>query len=205
MKTKLPVHTVLFGVVISNSDVMPPFFNLHGFKLKHARLHRVPGGGWADLNRESGYLHLATGRCAMPHKQETLVLDMSKFLWPHCLSCLAGLTPFTCYVLGAVEQETNKTQCTTKDELKPRIMAALTNLNNETIGKACRRLQSCLCPVGWGCRIHRLLLCREVRPPTPNECPGYDTKQSDGEVPVVLKLWGMLYCHRSQVHSGPEW
>ena len=30
-----------------------------------------------------------------------------------------------------------------------------------------------------------LHLCRGVRPP-PNECPGYDTKQSDGEVPAVL-------------------
>ena len=46
------------------------------------------------------------------------------------------------------------------------------------------------CPVGWGCRIHWLLLCRGVRPP-PNECPGYDTKQSDGEVLVMLGLWGM--------------
>ena len=25
----------------------------------------------------------------------------------------------------------------------------------------------------------------------PNECPGYDTKQSDGEVPAMLELWGM--------------
>ena len=24
----------------------------------------------------------------------------------------------------------------------------------------------------------------------PNECPGYDTKQSDGEIPVMLELWG---------------
>ena len=24
-----------------------------------------------------------------------------------------------------------------------------------------------------------------------NECPGYDTKQSDGEVPVMLELWKM--------------
>ena len=24
-----------------------------------------------------------------------------------------------------------------------------------------------------------------------NECPGYDTKQSDGEVTVMLELWGM--------------
>ena len=23
----------------------------------------------------------------------------------------------------------------------------------------------------------------------PNECPGYDTKQSDGEVPVMLEFW----------------
>ncbi len=28
-------------------------------------------------------------------------------------------------------------------------------------------------------------------PPPHNECPGYDTKQFDGEVPVMLELWGM--------------
>ena len=57
-----------------------------------------------------------------------------------------------------------------------------------------------------GCRIHRLLLCRGVRHP-PNECPGYDTKQSNAEVPVILELWGMRstpFCHRTQVHSDPE-
>ena len=47
------------------------------------------------------------------------------------------------------------------------------------------------CPVGWGCRIHRLHFCRGVWSP-PNECPGYDTKQSDGEAPVMPELWGML-------------
>ena len=25
----------------------------------------------------------------------------------------------------------------------------------------------------------------------PNECPAYDTKQSDGEVSVMLRLWGV--------------
>ena len=44
--------------------------------------------------------------------------------------------------------------------------------------------------VGWGCGIHPLHLCRGVRPPTPNECLGYDTKQSDGKVPVMLELCG---------------
>ena len=29
------------------------------------------------------------------------------------------------------------------------------------------------------------------RTPHPNECPRYDTKQSDGEVPAMLELWGM--------------
>ena len=40
-------------------------------------------------------------------------------------------------------------------------------------------------PVGWGCRIRRLSLCRRVR--HKNEYPGYDTKQSDGGG-SVLKL-----------------
>ena len=43
--------------------------------------------------------------------------------------------------------------------------------------------------VDWGCRILRLLLCRWLRPS--NKCHGYDTKQSDGEVPVMLDLLGM--------------
>ena len=43
-------------------------------------------------------------------------------------------------------------------------------------------------PVGWGCRIHRLLLCRGVRPP--QRVSWYGTKQSDGEVPAMLVLWG---------------
>ena len=58
------------------------------------------------------------------------------------------------------------------------------------------------CPVGWGCRIHRLLLCRGVRPP-PNECPGYDTKQSDVEVPAMLELWGMQSTPSYPLLPGP--
>ena len=60
------------------------------------------------------------------------------------------------------------------------------------------------CPVGWGCRIHRLLLCRGVRPPH-NECPGFDTKQSDGEAPAMLELWGMRSTPSLQLLPGPLW
>ena len=59
------------------------------------------------------------------------------------------------------------------------------------------------CPVGYGCRIHRLLLCRGVRPP--NDCAGYDTKQSDGEVPVMLDLWEMRSIPLQPSLPGPIW
>ena len=47
------------------------------------------------------------------------------------------------------------------------------------------------CPVGWGCRIYQLHLCRGVRNHLPKKYPGYDFKQSDGEVLVMLELWGI--------------
>ena len=41
--------------------------------------------------------------------------------------------------------------------------------------------------VGLGCWINRLA----KRWDPLKECPGYDTKQSDGEALVMLELWGM--------------
>ena len=67
-----------------------------------------------------------------------------------------------------------------------------------------KQLKNINCPVGWGFRIHQLLLCRGVRPP-PNECPGYDTKQSDGEVPAMLELWGMRSTPSLPSLPGPFW
>ena len=46
------------------------------------------------------------------------------------------------------------------------------------------------CSVSQSCRILQLLLCRGVRPHH-NKCTGYDTEQSDVEVPVILELWGI--------------
>ena len=64
------------------------------------------------------------------------------------------------------------------------------------------------CLVSWCCRIHRLLIWRGVRPP-PNGCPGYDTKQSDSEVPVMLGLWRMWSTPSLPLLLGPfyypEW
>ena len=61
----------------------------------------------------------------------------------------------------------------------------------------------------WGCRIPRLHLCRGVRlscpHPLPNECPGYDIKQSDGEAPVMLELWGMRSTPSLPLLPCPLW
>ena len=39
----------------------------------------------------------------------------------------------------------------------------------------------------------------------PNECPGYDTKQTDGEVPVMLGLWGMQSSPSLPLFPGTLW
>ena len=41
--------------------------------------------------------------------------------------------------------------------------------------------------------------------PPPNECPDYDTKQSDGEVPVMLGPWGIRSTPLLPLLPGPLW
>ena len=40
---------------------------------------------------------------------------------------------------------------------------------------------------------------------SPNKCPGYDTKQSDGDAPLMLELWGMLSTPSFPSLSDPLW
>ena len=40
---------------------------------------------------------------------------------------------------------------------------------------------------------------------TPNECPGYDTKQSDGKAQVMLKLWGVRSTPSLPLLLGSLW
>ena len=58
---------------------------------------------------------------------------------------------------------------------------------NTSVSSSSCQFTSCL--VSWGCWIHRLHLWWGVSPP--HECPGYDTWQFDGAVPVMLELWEM--------------
>ena len=65
----------------------------------------------------------------------------------------------------------------------------------------CCLLSWLLCPVGWSCRIHRLLLCREVRHPSTR----YDTNQSDGRILVMVEFWGIRRTSSSLSLSDPLW
>ena len=40
---------------------------------------------------------------------------------------------------------------------------------------------------------------------SPNECPRYDPKQSNGEAPVMLELWGMRSSSLLPSLPGPLW
>ena len=51
------------------------------------------------------------------------------------------------------------------------------------------------------CRVHQLHFCRGYT--SPNKYPEYDTKQSDGEAPVMLKLWGMQSTPSLSLLPGP--
>ena len=58
-------------------------------------------------------------------------------------------------------------------------------------------------PVGRGRRIYRLHLCREAR--SLKEYPVYDTKQSDGKVPVIVEILGVPSTPSLPLHSGSWW
>ena len=48
-------------------------------------------------------------------------------------------------------------------------------------------------------------VCTSAEGNPPNECPVYDTKQSDGEVPAVRELWGMRSTPSLPSLPGPLW
>ena len=128
------------------------------------------------------------------------------------LSSTEGLTPFenkvweiyyyyevSCFLHSS--RLHNKTTVDCKDSLLPWYS---TSANHWIIFYGLEYdLRIYTCPVGWGWRIHRLHLCRGVRPP--NECPEYDPKQSNGEVPVMLEYWGMWSTPSLPSFPGPLW
>ena len=78
-------------------------------------------------------------------------------------------------------------------------------MNNNTLLREYFLITKLSSPVGWGCRIHRLLLRSGVRRPSPNECPAYDSRNFYGNSPVMLKLWGIRSTPSLPSLPGPLW
>ena len=58
-------------------------------------------------------------------------------------------------------------------------------------------------PVSWGCRIHWLHLCREVR--LSQWVSWYDIKQSDSEASIMQELWGIWRIPLLPLLPSPLW
>ena len=82
MKTKYPVHIIVFGMITIDGDFISSFIFPQSLRLKR----EVEASFLKEIDREGCYwktVCLATGFFAMSHKQENPVSDTRKFLWPH--------------------------------------------------------------------------------------------------------------------------
>ena len=81
------------------------------------------------------------------------------------------------------------------------------NVEKEIWMKSVTKSKKCLKklygPVGSGCRIHQRHLYRRVR--LPSKSPGHDTKQPDGEAPVMLELRGIRTTLSLSSPLSPLW
>ena len=57
----------------------------------------------------------------------------------------------------------------------------------------------------WGLYNTPTATLQRGKTPTPNECPVYDTKQSDGEVLVMLGIWGIRSTSSLPLLPAPLW
>ena len=81
-------------------------------------------------------------------------------------------------------------------------LITLGTINSQSL--MCQNKQGFSLSYQLGHRIWWLHLGKEIKL-HPNECPGYDTKQSDSEVPVMLELWGMQSTSSLPYLLGPLW
>ena len=103
--------------------------------------------------------------------------------------------------------ELGRTKCSARAILKASSKEERTHLLKQHFEDLLGKHQKVTCPVGWAFRIHRLHLCRKLRP-TPTSV--LDMTWNNLIVRFQWR-WGFgecgagRHCHCFQVHSGPEW
>ena len=148
MQTKFLATIMVFGVVSSEGDVMPPHFFAEGLRLDTNGYIRVLSEvvrPWIDQaaagrpfvwQQDSAPCH--TSRKTQAWLSENFVDHTGPDIWP---PSSPDCNPLDFFVWGAVDRETNKSSCSTKNELKARITRAFGGLSRETVTKACGRFR----------------------------------------------------------------
>ena len=124
MKTKHPVHIMVFGVATHDSDVIPPFVFLHGFRhntealiCTWTRLCCSGSRGWLLEDPMSGNRTLCHIAQAVEPNLGCRKISVTSPLTSVCLTFQIAIPLITmCGVWGVVVWKTNKTACNTKDE-----------------------------------------------------------------------------------------
>ncbi|QQP48524.1 Uncharacterized protein FKW44_008881, partial [Caligus rogercresseyi] len=127
-QTKFPAAVIVFGIISSDGDVMPPHFFPKGLRLDSEGYVDTLEGCGGPLDKEGcrwETLRVPARLGALPHlvqNPEVAVLEPGRLHEPeHLAAQLPRLQPVRLLPWGAVERDTNRTACNTMAELKARI------------------------------------------------------------------------------------
>ncbi|QQP36730.1 Uncharacterized protein FKW44_021914 [Caligus rogercresseyi] len=148
-QTKFPAAVIVFGIISSDGDVMPPHFFPKGLRLDSEEyvalmrdvvapwIKKVAAGRPYVFQQDSAPCH--TSRKTQKWLSENLDDYTSPNIWlPNSPDC----NPCDFYPWGAVERDTNRTACNTMGELKARITLCFKKLPRDQVRCACSRFQS---------------------------------------------------------------
>lgn len=148
MKTKFPATVMVFGAITSEGDVMPPHIFPQGLKVTTEVYIEVLESvvlPWIKekLGDRPFVWQQDSAPCHTSRKSQKWLGDnffdfTSPDVWP---PNSPDLNPMDYFVWSAVERETNRTACKTKDDLVNRIHASFGNLSREAVMRACQRFR----------------------------------------------------------------
>ena len=136
---------MLFGMITRDGEIMPAFIFLRDPRLNIDAyikclenvviiyIKRADNRRLYVLQQDFALYH--TSRRTQSLSSEYFCNYITPNVW---LPNYPGCNALDYYMWIAVKQESNKTPCNTKTELKARITAAFSNLNKETVEKACQ-------------------------------------------------------------------
>ena len=149
MHSKYLAHIMMLGIVSSDGDVMEPVFILDGLHLGANRYVRLLDEHVKTLmdmvaSEKPPYDFNRTLVLPQGHDHPGLALKNVPYHWsPHLWPPSSpNCNPLDYFVWGVLESEVNSRPYNNKEALKAAIRDAMTNVDRNTIAKACSSFQS---------------------------------------------------------------